>query len=47
MDYLSNPSILFDEFIAYYNNLNCFLEDDTQFELMLNAVWPGGKSKRF
>ncbi|CAD8172780.1 unnamed protein product [Paramecium octaurelia] len=38
-DYLKNPNVSFEEFINYYNNLSALIEDDTQFEQFLGAVW--------
>lgn len=33
-----------DEFIEYYNNISCSIDDDAYFEQMMNTAWKLGKS---
>jgi hypothetical protein len=34
-----------DEFIEYYNNVSCSIDDDKYFELMMNSAWNFDKSR--
>ena len=35
----SDHKVTLDEFMEYYTNISCLIDDDEYFELMINQAW--------